>query len=78
MTRFSELKNISILEFTTSSTSGAFMTTKVLATDLASSNWKEYIYRVYTTADGDVNTHTCKAMCAFDSDNIGTRNLIKY
>ena len=36
------------------------------------------MYRVYTTADGDVNIHTCEAMCVFDSDDIGTRNGIKY
>ena len=50
------------------------ITYKLSIGDLVSSLWNKYVYRVYTSADGDVNFSTCKALCAFDSDNIGTRN----
>ena len=65
------------LEFATANTGGTFEEFLIPAADLVSSRWNKYIYRVYTTADGNATVHTCKAMCAFDSDNIGTRNGIE-
>ena len=58
-------------DFATANTGGTFEEFIIPAADLVSSLWNKYIYRVYT---GDSNNNTCKAMCAFDSDNIGTRN----
>ena len=56
---------------------GIFHKDTILASYLVSSRWNEYVYRVYTSADGDLNVYTCEAMCAFDSDSISTR-FVKY
>ena len=61
-------------DFVTTNTGGTFEEFIIPSADLVSSRWNKYIYRVYRATDGDANIHTCKAMCVFDSDNIGTRN----
>ena len=61
-------------DFVSSNTGGVFEEFLIPAGELISSQWNKFIYRMYTPSDGDANVHTCKAMCVFDSDNIGTRN----
>ena len=61
-------------DFVTTNTGGTFEEFIIPSADLVSSRWNKYIYRVYRATDGDANIHTCKSMCVFDSDNIGTRN----
>ena len=77
MTRFSILKTPWFLDFVTTNTGGIFEEFIIPEADLVSSMWNKYVYRVYSSAEGDSNNHTCKAMCAFDSDNIGTRDGIE-
>lgn len=58
----------SVSGFVTAKTTDEFTNWEIAASELTSSSWNKFVYRVYEGAN--VDQDTCTAMCVFDSDRI--------